>query len=252
MNRIVISLISLLSFHLSPYLNAEVVTIESKSGKTMIVSLVSKQGDKVVIKRASDNKEFTISPDSLSDESKKLLLEKMKTLKEAYPPLEASVTIGKRRKADNDSYYMKKMTITSKVTLENTDRDIPCPTCTMNIIFIGQSQKNTDEYLVLSNQAFEVKPTLKGITKETAPFATSYDSDNKGEGNIGGYKYIGYLVVVTGSDKEIILTKTISSVIKKALEIDASTAERIKSFPQNTKIGKDMKKAKISQVIRRL
>lgn len=223
-------------------LQAEVMTITSKNGKQMIVSLVSRQGEKVVIRRTSDNKEFAIDPSSLSKESETLVLDKMKALPVAIPPIESEISIGKRRKKDGNSDYMKQMEITSKITLTNKDYKIPCPDCTANIIFIGQDQKNTKEFKVLSNQQFTIKPTPKGAVQNTAPFNTRYDSDNKGEGNIGGHKYVGYLLVITGPDNEIVYTKTIYSNLRKALETDVSAAATIKTYPANTILGPDMKK----------
>ena len=237
------------SLCLLPVTSAEVMSVESKNGKTMVVSLVSRQGEKIVIKRVKDGKEFTISPDSLSEKSKKMVLSKMKTLKVAYPPLEAAVTIGKRRKPDNGSSYMKEMTITSKVTLSNQDRKVPCPACTMNIIFIGQDQRDTDKLEVLSNQKFKVTPTPEGSLIVGAPFITSYDSDNKGDGNIGGYKYVGYLVVVSSSDNKVIYTKTTSPLVKKALEMNVSAAASIKSYPKSTRLDKNMKKSPDQQIL---
>lgn len=214
----------------------------------MTVTLVSRQGDKVVIRRATDGKEFTISPDSLSDQSKALVTNKMKNLDLAYPPLNCDVTIGKRRKYDKGSYYMKQMEITAKITLTNEDYKIPCPPCTMNVIFVGQDQRDTDTFMVLSNQEFKVTPTEDDLVKETEPFVTRYDSDNKGEGNIGGFKYVGYLVVVTGAKNQIVHTKTIYTALKNAMEVDATYATKLKTYPANTRLNKDMCKPQTMKV----
>ena len=230
----------LLSF--TPLTSAEVVTLESKSGKKMIVTLLSRQGDKVVIRRSPDNKEFAISPDTLSAASKTMLMGKMDKLKVAYPPLSSTVSISKRRSPDGNSSYMKKMEIAAKVTITNKDYKIPCPTCTINVIFIGQDQRYPDQFAVLSNQKFNIDPSPKGTTIKTEPFITTYDSDNKGEGNIGGDKYVGYLVVLNDHEGKVIHTKTVYPGLKKALDIDSAAAELIKTYPKGTKLAKNMKK----------
>jgi len=245
-----IRIITLLYLLYTAIAAAEDVSLESKEGKVMVVSLISRQGDKVLIKRKSDNKKFTISPDSLSEKSKKIILEKMKTLKVDYPKLEALVIINKRRKGDDVSLFtkeLKRSTITSKITLKKIDSHIPCPTCTMNIVFLGESQRLPDNYMILSNQAFQVTPTDKGIITKTTPFSTSYDKDKEGVGNIGGYKYVGYLLIITNAEKEIIYTKTNSSVFKKALKLDASAAERAKSFTQNTLCDHNIRKTQFEK-----
>jgi len=74
-----------------------VVTLTSKNGKNLVVTLVAKQGDKVLVRRASDSKEFAVSLDTLNEESQQNVMDKMKSLKDAYPPLELDVVLGKRR-----------------------------------------------------------------------------------------------------------------------------------------------------------
>ncbi len=237
-------LISFFSFFWLSSLQAEVISVTSKSGKKMIITLLARQGEKVVMRRASDDKEFTISPDSLDEKSAKLIRSKMKNLKIALPPLDAQVVISKRRKKKANSFYMKQMEVGSKITIINEDPKIPCPPCTANMVFIGQDQEDTDQFTVLANQQFKVTPTRQGAIQNTSPFTTTYDSYNKGEGNIGGAKYVGYLLVITSPDKEIIYTKTMHSGIKKALEFDASAAAKIKKYPSGTILGPDMKKPK--------
>lgn len=227
---------------LMPFANAEVITIESKDGRQMIVSLMARQGDQVVLKRAKDGKEFTIDPSSLSEKSKKLILAKMKTLQVAYPPLEATVTIGQRRNGSGDS-WTRQVKVTSKITLINKDYKVPCPKCSMSIIFIGQDQTNKDRLKVLSNQNFQLTPTPKSQPVEGTPFLTDY---YRGYSDYG-YKYVGYLLVVTDPDnKRVIYTKTTSSLVRKALEANTMTAKNLKSYPQNTLINANMQKPKVT------
>ena len=223
-------------------LQAKIITIESIKGKAMTVELVAVQERNITIKRTKDNREFTIATDSLSPQSQRLIAKEATALKERYPPLDADVSVSKRRKADNDSYYMKKMVITSKITLTNKNHKIPCPPCKINMIFIGQDQRNPDIFSLLSNQQFKVTPTPKGTQTQTSPFETSYDSDNKGEGNIGGYKYVGYLLIVSDKNNKVIYTKTLYSKIKKALDLDISITNKLKLYAPGTKLNQLMAK----------
>lgn len=222
---------------------AEILTISDKKGRSMVVELVSRQGNKIVVKRLKDNKTFTIDPLTLSEESQKEIKEKSKKIKEAYPPIEAKVVINKRRKHAHRSYYMKKMTISSKITLTNKNSKIISPNCQCNIIFIGQSQRDTDRFVVLSNESFKLTPTHKGTDFKSTPTVTSYDSDNRGYGNIGGYKYVGYLLVVSDRDrKSVVLTKTMYSTIKKAMEANGALANNMRNYKEGTYLDKSMTK----------
>lgn len=231
-----------LSLTFVPAVVGEVMTIKSKNGDELIVTLLAKQGDKILIRRAKDKKEFAISPDSLSEESKKKILAKLESLDVSYPPLDSVISVSKRRRHDNDSHYMKAMTISAKVTVTNEDHKIPCPTCKANIIFLGQDQKYTKKFMVLSNQQVDITPTEHGYTFTSEPFITKYDSDNKGEGNIGGYKYVGYLLVVSSEDGKVLHTKTVYPRIKKALEMSATKASEMKALTGRTILNEEMNK----------
>ncbi|NWK56130.1 hypothetical protein HW115_10955 [Verrucomicrobiaceae bacterium N1E253] len=227
---------------------AEILTISDKKGRTMIVELVSRQGEKVVIKRLKDNKTFTIDPSTLSEESQQEIKEKLQEVKEAYPPIDATVVVSKRRKSENSSYYMKEMTISSKVTLTNEDSNVLSPTCQCNILFIGQNQRYSDRFVVLANESFKLTPAHQGSDFNSPPTVTSYDSDNKGSGNIGGYKYVGYLLVVSDQErKSIILTKTVYSAIKKAMAANTRLAGTMRDYKVGTYLNKAMVEASASK-----
>ena len=219
---------------------AEVVTLTSKNGKNLVVTLVAKQGDKVLVRRASDSKEFAVSLDTLNEESQQNVMDKMKSLKDAYPPLELDVVLGKRRNRVSGSYYMKDMEITAKVTVTNKDHRIPCPECSADIIFIGQDQKDPDLYKVMSTQRRGVKPTEKGAVFDSTPFVTRYDSDNKGYNNVGGYKYVGYVLVVSDQDGKVLHTKATSGFIKKALDSSVTKVTDLMSYTEGAVLDKGM------------
>ena len=225
-------IISLCTFSLAPLATAEVLTLESKNGQKIIVTLLSRQGDKVLIRRSSDNKEFAISPDSLSPTSAELLRTKMNSLKAAYPPIETVVSISKKRRGASYSHDME---VKAKVTVTNQNYKIPCPPSTVNIILITQNQSNKSQFRILSNQVFDITPTPEGVSKTTSPVTThgSYSY---------GYKYVGYLIVIKDKDKKVIQTKTLYSGIKKALETNVDIANTLSNYTANTLLGKDMKK----------
>jgi hypothetical protein len=209
----------------------------------MTVELLARlDDDSFRIKRIKDGKIFTIRSGCLCSESKKLLLEKAKDLKLLYPELEIKVSISKRRKKEGGSYYMKSMTISGRVTLINKDLNVPSPPCYCNIIFFGESQKYEDSYKIISNQAFKLEPTPKGASFGSEPFITSYDSDNKGRGNLGGYKYVGYLIIIADENGKVLQTKTLFPPLKKIIEMNVSIISKIKGYSEGTSLNKSMKK----------
>ena len=61
----------------------------------------------------------------------------------------------------------------------------------------GRTAARRSSIEVLSTQDVEasIKPG-ETFVKEMESFVTSYDSDNKGVGNVGGSQYVGYLLVL--------------------------------------------------------
>jgi len=223
---------------------AEVMTIELKQGRTEMVDVLGLEGDKVKVKWLKDGRTLSFPLSKLSAESQKDVLKKIKNSTSSYPPVEAVVSIGKRRTSESSS-YMKTMSVTSKVTVTNEDHKVTCPPCKCNMLFIGQSQRYTDRYVVLSNQAFEIKPTDRGAVFESEPFVTSYDSDNRGAGNSGGYKYVGYLVIIADKKTQVIYSKTIYPALRKAISVNADLVAKMREYETGTYMDKSMKVRKI-------
>ena len=221
---------------------AEVMTIELKEGRSELVDVLGRDGDKVKVKWLKDGRILSFSMDKLSDESRKEVLKKLKNSTSSYPPLDAEVSIGKRRKGDSDSYYMKSMTITGKITVTNENQNVTCPPCKSHIVFLGQSQRDTAKFVVLSNQAFDIVPTDRGAVFESEPFVTTYDSDNRGKGNMGGYKYVGYLLIVSDNKKRVLLSKTIYPALKKAMATNTELVQKFRSYKTGSYLNKSMVK----------
>ena len=234
------------SFSMVGVVSAEVMTIELKKGRSELVDVLELNGDKIKVKWLKDGRVLSFPLSRLSDDSQKEVLKKIKKSTSSYPPVEAEVSVGKRRKSGSSS-YMTSMTITSKVTVTNEDRNVTCPPCKCNIIFVGQSQRNTSKYVVLSNQAFTIEPTNRGALFESEPFVTTYDSDNRGVGNSGGYKYVGYLVVVADKKKHVLFSKTIYPALKKAIAKDSQLVAGMTKYETGTYMNKSMIKPKVEK-----
>jgi len=201
-----------LAFRGSTSVEAEPIVLEDLKGRTMEVTVLRKDGQKVVIERVDNGKEYAISPDSLNENSKVSLLNEVKNLKPAYPPIEADVVIGTRRKEHNGSSYMSRMEVSAKVTLKNKKMNVDCPPCKGELILIGQSQSFAKDFQVLSSQTFQVTPTREGT------------------------------VVVRDLEGKVLLTKTVYAKLKKAMELDVSFVDEFSKLPKGTTLSDSMKR----------
>jgi len=118
------------------------------------------------------------------------------------------------------------MTISAKIDYKLKRLDIEAATCKAHIIYFGEDQAKGN-FSILKKEAFDMSPTKAVATHNAEPFITTYDSDNKGQGNIGGYKYDGYLLVVLSEDGELILNKTSISKLEKQLEEIPALSKKI-------------------------
>ena len=213
---------------------AEIMTIELNNGRSEMVDVLGVSGDSVKVKWLKDDRVLSFPLSKLSAESKKEVLAKIKKSTSSYPPVEAEVDIGKRRKSSSSS-YSKSMSITAKVTVTNEDRRVECPPCKCNMIFIGQSVLDKDQYVVLSNQPFTITPTDKGAVFESEPFVTTYSE-------YSGYKYVGSLIVVSDKKKHILFSKTLYPALKKAIGKNAQLVAKMTKYKTSTYLNKSMSK----------
>ena len=215
--------------------SAAVVTVTDKNGRSLTAQLISVSETHAKVKRVTDEKVFELPLASLNEASVKLLKEKAADLPKVYPELDVKISIGKRRVQKDDSYYMKTQTITTGVTLKNKDFEEDFPKSSARVVYIGQDKRNPDQYKVLFTNDFDVAPAASKTAEATLPeFTTSYDSDNEGYGNIGGFQYEGYIFIIWDSEKKVILHKTTNAMISKALESDNSTLGRMIKIRKDT------------------
>ncbi|MGJ8723174.1 MAG: hypothetical protein ACSHYB_01345 [Roseibacillus sp.] len=213
---------------------APVLDLTDKKGNTLNAKVISITEKSVSVKRTEDNKLFKIPLSNLSAETVKLLKEKTKDLPAALPDYKIEFSVGKRRKKDG-TYYVNQ-TISGKAVVKNTSREIDSPEVTVNIIIIGEDQRDDDLKCVLANQSFSISPPkLNEAEVQLKEFVTRYDSDNKGEGNLGGYQYSDYIILVTDKDGDHLASKSLNTSYDSVLSGNNVLAKKLLKVKDSTK-----------------
>ncbi|MBC8128328.1 MAG: hypothetical protein H8M99_14400 [Gloeobacteraceae cyanobacterium ES-bin-144] len=216
--------------------SAAPLTVTDKQGRSIDIELVAVSGESVTFRRQGDAKTFTLAISSFADDSQKLIRAKAADIPAALPKIEANVVIGKRRKKE-DSWYMETQEVTSTVKLTNADPTNASPALTGKIIFLGQEQRTPDLLCVLSTQSFDATvEATKTFSFETKPFFTTYDSDNKGQGNVGGYQYYAYVLIVKDAAGKIILDETSNGTARLAIKNKPKLLEELYKHPDGAQL----------------
>jgi hypothetical protein len=196
-------------------LSAAPLRVTDLKGRAIEIELVSLVGDSVTFSRAG--KTFTLPIGNFDETSQEMIRENAAKLPVVLPKIQPDVIIGKRRQKE-DSYYMVKQEITCTVKLINPSLKDAVPPLSGKILIIGQDRRTPDFLKILSSQAVEasIKPG-ETFSQEMESFTTSYDSDNKGVGNIGGAQYVGYVLVLLSAAGDVVLEHTVTGSFRQAL-----------------------------------
>jgi hypothetical protein len=193
------------------------LTVSNTKGQTIGIELMALDGDSVTFCRPGNPKEYTLPISSFDETSQKLIRQEAAKLPVALPKIKPEVVIGKRRKK-GDSYYMVRQEITTKVKLTNLSTRTPVPPIKATVVYIGQNRRTPSVFTILSKQSFETSIEPAATTEnELKTFSTSYDSDNKGQGNIGGFQYFGYILAIRDDQENIVLTDISAASIRQEL-----------------------------------
>ena len=193
------------------------ITVTDDKGRSIEIELVSVADSSVTFRRQGNPKEFTLPISQFAGASQEIIRKQGSQIPAATPKIESDVVIGKRRQK-NDSYYMVKQEITCTVKLTNTSMTARVPAVNGKLVFIGQNQRTPELLYILSSQNIEATMNPgETVTKELESFFTTYDSDNKGYGNVGGYQYFGYILVLVDEGGNVVLDQTATSSLRQAL-----------------------------------
>lgn len=240
--RVMMRITLLLAALMAPCWAGPMISVSDSKGRSLEIELLAVNGDSVRFRRVDTGKEYTVAMDAFDTPSRKKIRSEAVDLPPEVPPLDVDVVVGKRRSKGN-SYYMVTQTITCNVKLRNRSHNIPLPEMEARIFFIGQNQRTPNVYTVLSVQDFKASLEPGGNSATPLePFITSYDSDNKGQGNIGGYQYDGYLLLLLDKKDEVVFHQTTSSVIRRAVEGRPALLAKIADYPRGAYLNEKMER----------
>lgn len=216
------------------------ITVTDVKGRSIEIEVVSLSGDSVTFSRTGSAREFTLPINSFEENSRELIRKQAALLPPPVPKISADVSIGKKRK--KYSYYMEKQTVSCSVKLSNLDTTRAAPPLQGQIVFLGQNCKYTNIFIVLSTQTFETSIERGGsVTRELKSFSTAYDNYNKGTGNIGGFEYYGYVLVLKDKDGRIVFDQPTAGKLAQTLKDKKRLIEEIMGYTKGQQLTEDLK-----------
>ncbi len=222
---------------LSCMLACPAVEISNKKGEVLVAELLSVGETSAKLKKVNGGATFEVGFDLLSEASVKMLREKAAELPVVYPPFELDVVVSKRRRSSEGSYYMKSMRVGGKITISNRSMKTDFPATKGRIVYVGQDQRIKSIYSVLAVSNFEVSPKAGKEQEIPLPeFVTTYDSDNKGYGNIGGFKYEAYMVMLYDEKGAITYSKSLDGKLSKAVTDNPKVLESFLTIAQGARL----------------
>jgi hypothetical protein len=216
------------------------LTVTDTKGRSIEIELISVNDGDVTFSRKGDPKEFTLPLTNFAETSQKLIKTQAALLPKRLPKMELDAVIGKRRRKDG-SYYMVRQEITTTVKITNRDLKQSVPEVEVKLIHIGQNRRTSDIYTILSKQSFKTTiDPAQTITKEMRSFITSYDSDNKGYGNIGGFEYQSYILAVLDPEGKVAVYSASTPSLRKLIESNQHLLEDLLAYPRGKMLTSEM------------
>lgn len=210
---------------------APVITVKDKAGRSMDIEVSGVTGDRVSFTRTSDGKIFQLPLNTFDAESVERITAAKGEAATSHPPYIVDLVVEKRRK--KDGYYMVTQTVAAKVTVKNP-ADLAAPPASVRVVYLGEDRRTGKAYSVLAVRDYKIElPAGKSDVRELDPFTTRYDSDNKGDGNIGGVQYDGYLLLILNAAGEIVQHECNSAKLNEVIKRDPAVRVPFKTIAAN-------------------
>jgi len=211
--------------------------VKDTQGRPLTIEVTNLDGVNVTF--TAGGKEHTLTLDRFDADSQTKIKEVAASLPPQIPKLDVDVSVSNKRQ--KVGWYQATQTVSQKVILKNLSVSIAYPAAKGYVISIGQNREYTDRYKVMMTSEFDISvPANKSFEASTKPFSTTYDAENKGNGNVGGYQYDSYVFIITDTTGNVLLTKTMDGNLKSQLEKDTSLAKRIIALKKDQLIDKNL------------
>ena len=162
-----------------------------------------------------------------------------KDLAPRLPKLDIEVVVSKKK--DKEGWYMVNQTVSARVKMKNLSTRIAFPKSTIHLTYFGRDRRNAENYKIMERKSFECELAIGAQTEEAVDgFKTRYDSDNKGYGNVGGYEYDSYLLVITDADGKVIDARTSDAGVRALIVKDLSKAGTVNKTSVGTILNKEL------------
>jgi hypothetical protein len=218
-----------------------IIDVKSSEGKAIKIELLELSGETVTFATQGEKgtKEHSLPLTRFDPDSRITILDESKDLPPRLPKLDIEVVVSKKR--DKEGYYMVTQTVSAKVKLRNLSNRIAFPKSKVHLTYFGRDRRDPDNYKVMARKSFDCELAVNAQTEELVDgFKTRYDSDNKGYGNIGGYQYDSYLLVITDAEGNVIDAKTSDAGVRALIEKDRSKARKLNETGVNAMLNKEL------------
>ena len=201
-------------FGMSPRSDAKSCTLENKDGKSIDVTLVNADEEKVLFKLKGSHKEMSYALSDLSEESQKIIKEWLDSGGPASTRYEVRVFTGKsNKKNDVDDIDDRVYTVQPKIELINRSRFLPTAEMDATIVFFGRPVLYPG-VCALDRQKLSLSRVEKLGTIVVEGKEAVFEYDEVDNGEIYGARYRGYCMVLTDKDGNEVFRKAVPSSFK--------------------------------------
>ncbi|MBK1792399.1 hypothetical protein [Persicirhabdus sediminis] len=187
------------------------IQLKNKEGKSVHVTLVKLEHGTVYFKFNGKTGKYKLT--DLHEDSQK----EVKKWKENGGGGSTSISItfasGKKNRGDNlGDFDDRKFYIAPTINYQNTDTQLTTSQLKSHVVLLGRPVNNKSLYHVLKVQKDEIKPIQARSNKEISVKPITVQYDDRGYATFGS-KYIGYAILLTDKNNNIIASKSVPSTL---------------------------------------